>query len=181
MRTGGHLLGSLVFAAYLIGAQAHAQHVLDNLLDPGGPSKPRETSKVDSSVAEKADSADDDLRRRVNDTQRTKAALSDSVARSTEREAATSARPQAGAKGKSNAALNPAPAAQIHEAARSERFVCRIHCKSANGPAIRREFTAATRRDAARQAGDAANQLCANAGHGNASSLTLPEGQCNSL
>ena len=163
MMTCGRHLGSLLLATCLIGTHAHAQHALDKLLGSGGPSKPRETGQVDSSVAEKADSADDDLRRRVDDIQRTKSALMKSDT-----------------KENSRAAVDPPPVTRANEAARVKRFVCRIYCKSAAGPVILREFNAATRRDAAQQAGDAANQLCANAGHGSASSLALPESQCNS-
>ncbi len=57
-------------------------------------------------------------------------------------------------------------------------FVCKIYCKSSGGPSIEREFRALSRRDAATAAGDAADAMCNRAGHGAASSNSLPESQC---
>jgi hypothetical protein len=59
-----------------------------------------------------------------------------------------------------------------------ERYVCKIYCKSTSGPTIQREFQASSRAEAARIAGDQADGLCNSAGHGTASSRSLPENQC---
>jgi hypothetical protein len=59
-----------------------------------------------------------------------------------------------------------------------EKYVCKIYCKSTSGPTIQREFQASSRAEAARIAGDQADGLCNSAGHGTASSRSLPENQC---
>ena len=58
-------------------------------------------------------------------------------------------------------------------------YSCTIYCKSSSGPTIRRDFPAQSRRDAARIAGDSADQLCGQAGLGMGNPRALPEGQCH--
>ncbi len=62
--------------------------------------------------------------------------------------------------------------------AKPKVFECKIFCKSASGPAIFKRIEAATRKDAAKIAGDGANEFCAQEGKSFASSVTLPESQC---
>jgi hypothetical protein len=57
-------------------------------------------------------------------------------------------------------------------------FVCKIYCKSANGPTIERETRADNRSQAARLLGDKADQLCNASGNVRANSSALPESQC---
>ena len=71
-----------------------------------------------------------------------------------------------------------ARAAPPRPEAKPKVFECKIYCKSASGPTIIRRFEAPTRKAAAQQAGDGANEFCAQDGKGYASAAVLPESQC---
>jgi hypothetical protein len=64
------------------------------------------------------------------------------------------------------------------QAAKPRVFECKIFCKSASGPAIFRRIDAATRKEAAKIAGDHANEFCEKEGKSFASAVVLPESQC---
>jgi len=66
-----------------------------------------------------------------------------------------------------------APAAKVYE--------CKIYCQSTSGPTILRRFPGATQRDAAKLADQQADQACAAAGLGKASSRTLSDAQCSEV
>jgi hypothetical protein len=86
---------------------------------------------------------------------------------------ATSDSPGASGKpDKAAAAANPPPASK------AKVFECRIYCKSAAGPTITRNFEAVSRKDAAKMAGDRANEFCAQDGKSHASPVALAESQC---
>jgi hypothetical protein len=57
-------------------------------------------------------------------------------------------------------------------------FVCKIYCKSSNGPTIERETRADSRAQAARILGDKADQLCYASGNIIGNAVKLPESQC---
>lgn len=57
-------------------------------------------------------------------------------------------------------------------------YECKIYCKSASGPVVYRRFQASSRKDAAKLAGDQANQICAADGKSHANSVDLSESQC---
>jgi hypothetical protein len=57
-------------------------------------------------------------------------------------------------------------------------FVCTIYCNSASGPTISRRFSVKTRSEAAKQAGDQADQFCRADGYAKSSGRTFPESQC---
>jgi hypothetical protein len=57
-------------------------------------------------------------------------------------------------------------------------YVCTIYCNSASGPTITRKFSVKTRSEAAKQAGDQADQYCQAAGYARSSSRSFPENQC---
>jgi hypothetical protein len=57
-------------------------------------------------------------------------------------------------------------------------YVCTIYCNSSGGPTITRKFSVKTRSEAAKQAGDQADQYCQAAGYARSSSRSFPENQC---
>lgn len=141
-------------------AQFHDFDALRSIADPG-PTAVRLTGFYDR-VVELNDSmvGDDTTRARRRDADRASGYSSGSAGTSG---ATTTSPPQ-----KNSAAPK----------ASAKRFVCTIYCKSATGPTIKRTFSAASRHDAAIAAGDAADQLCREAGQPKASSLSLPDRQC---
>lgn len=58
-------------------------------------------------------------------------------------------------------------------------FSCKFYCKSASGPTTHKDFTASSRREAAKMAGDSADQVCNSKGLGYASSVSFAESQCS--
>jgi hypothetical protein len=75
------------------------------------------------------------------------------------------------------ASTSRATAAQP-QAAKAKVYECKIFCKSSSGPTIFKRIEAATRKDAAKIAGDHANEYCLQEHQSYASGLTLPESQC---
>ena len=71
-----------------------------------------------------------------------------------------------------------APAPAVAAAAGPKAFECRIYCKSSTGPTITRRIEAASLKEAARIAGERANEFCAADGKSHASSKRLDESQC---
>lgn len=57
-------------------------------------------------------------------------------------------------------------------------FECKIYCKSAAGPVVFHRVQASSRKEAAKFAGDYANQICAKEGKSHASSVSFSESQC---
>lgn len=58
-------------------------------------------------------------------------------------------------------------------------FSCKFYCKSASGPTTYKDFTANSRREAAKMAGDSADQVCNSKGLSYASSVSFSESQCS--
>lgn len=71
----------------------------------------------------------------------------------------------------SNAKAQPKSQAKV--------FSFKFYCKSASGPTTHKDFTASSRREAARMAGDSADQVCNSKGLGYASSVSFAESQCS--
>lgn len=64
-------------------------------------------------------------------------------------------------------------------AASQKTFVCKIYCESASGPVIYRDFSAADRSDAARQAADVVHKACKSSGFSKASNVRFDPAQCS--
>lgn len=75
------------------------------------------------------------------------------------------------------ASTSRATAAQA-PSAKAKVFECKIYCKSSGGPTILKRIEATTRKEAAKIAGEHANEFCSQEGKSYASNLTLPETQC---
>lgn len=82
----------------------------------------------------------------------------------------------------SNASNRPASSNSERDRApatpQAKVFSCKFYCKSASGPTTHRDFTANSRREAAKLAGDSAHQVCNSKGLGYASSVDFSESQC---
>jgi hypothetical protein len=65
------------------------------------------------------------------------------------------------------------------ESSDTKTYQCKIYCKSASGPVVYQKFQAASRRDAAKMAGDRANNICATQGHSYSSAAEFKESQCS--
>jgi hypothetical protein len=103
--------------------------------------------------------------------------ITDETSRTLARDAARATQPSRDA----GTAAPPAPdrvQQQGKQKPADKTYSCTIYCNSSSGPRIRQNITAASRADAARAAGNQADQLCKSSGYSKSSSLSLPEGQC---
>ena len=167
---------NLLVSAFLSTAYAFALagHPVDDVLDRAAAKRSvRNEATVGSSVFGDADKARSELQDKVD--------AGDQKIRDRQARRETW---QAESKGTASEASVPkggvTPRAAAAKAAplQQKSFSCTIYCNNTSGPTIQRRFSADSRAEAARQAGDLANQMCQNSGYAKSSSKTLSEGQC---